>query len=711
MDRHDKMLLAAAVSAALLAGTAQAQNAAGVDTSDWKCEDCPFQQDYEAVAKAGVKYVDEDSAKFGEYNGLDRKGAHLDLNARGGSRTGKGTYYRYDLKDLGLDTREAKLVVGREGVIEGTLYYDGIPHRVWDSALTPYSRSGRDTLVLPADWVAASSTGGMTSLAGALSSMRIGTERKTLGAGLAYLVGSNVKFNAKYSHQEIEGDKIGSANFLFHALQYPEPVKAAHDQVDLDATYRWKTGYARLSWYGSSYDNSVSALTFDNPYVPAAPDSALGRKAGAPDNKAQTFALDGNFLLPVMDGVLSYRLARGSMDQTADFLPFSTSDVLNATATLPRQNLNADVSISHYRATLALRPAARVRARFGYSYDERDDGTKPLTTYWVESDSAVNGPDTALGYSYKRTRFDGFVEGNLAEWLHLGAGGDSDTMDRSNQETNHTRDNRGYLQLRMHGFGSVEVNAKYGRADHTAGNYTTISGPWPENPLLRKYNQADRSSDFAEMRVGWAPWKLAIALEGSYSFDDYRHSVYGLTSGRDYRYAGTVTLPVAEKASVYVSGSYQNIATEQAGEQVFTNSALPWAVSHEDEFKTAGAGITWKKLAGKFNVTLDYTYATSDGAITSAISYPPSASGSFPALKSELNSVRLSASYKVNDRLNVGAAWAWEDYTSSNWQIAGLAPATLPGLLSMGVNPYKYTVNVIGVSFSYRVGKTVMDYE
>ena len=73
--------------------------------------------------------------------------------------------------------------------------------------------------------------------------------------------------------------------------------------------------------------------------------------------------------------------------------------------------------------------------------------------------------------------------------------------------------------------------------------------------------------------------------------------------------------------------------------------------------------------------------------------------------------MRLSASYKVNDRLNVGAAWAWEDYTSSNWQIAGLAPATLPGLLSMGVNPYKYTVNVIGVSFSYRVGKTVMDYE
>jgi hypothetical protein len=36
-------------------------------------------------------------------------------------------------------------------------------------------------------------------------------------------------------------------------------------------------------------------------------------------------------------------------------------------------------------------------------------------------------------------------------------------------------------------------------------------------------------------------------------------------------------------------------------------------------------------------------------------------------------------------------------------------PATLSNLLSMSPDPYKYSVNVIGVSFSYRFGSSVND--
>ena len=79
MMRNDKLMLVAAVGTALMAATARADNAAGVDTSDWACESCPFQKDYEARATLGVLYVDEDSAKFGEYNGLDEKGAYAEL--------------------------------------------------------------------------------------------------------------------------------------------------------------------------------------------------------------------------------------------------------------------------------------------------------------------------------------------------------------------------------------------------------------------------------------------------------------------------------------------------------------------------------------------------------------------------------------------------------------------------------------------------------
>jgi len=710
MMRNDKLMLVAAVGTALMAATARADNAAGVDTSDWACESCPFQKDYEAGATLGVLYVDEDSAKFGEYNGLDEKGAYAEVSARGGSRSESGTYYRYDLRDLGLDTREAKFVAGREGVIEGTLYYDELPHRVWDTAVTPYARSGKDTLVLPGDWVRSSSTAGMTALAESLSPVEIGTDRTTIGAGLAYLLGSNLKFSADYSRQEIEGSKLASANFLFLSLQYPEPIDAAHDQVEFGATYRWKGGFVKLSWYGSSYDNSVSALTFDNPYLPAAADTVQGRKAGAPDNKAQTLALDGNFLLPWWNAALSYRLAEGTMDQTEDFLPFSTSAALDATAVLPRQDLGGDVSTSHYRATLSVKPHSRLRAHVGYRYDERDDGTADFaTTGYVESDSAIGGPAGRRRYGYERTRVDGYGEARLFDWLSVGAGAESDKLDRRNQATDQTKEERSYVEVRVRPWGSLELNGRYGNANIKAGDYSVISGPLPENPLLRKFNQTARDSDFAELRLGWSPWKLAIAMEGSYAFDAYRQSPLGLLLGRDYRYAGTVSMPVGEKASVYVSGSYQNIATEQAGEEVFPASSRPWQVNHEDEFTTAGGGVVWKKVAGKVDMAIDYTYAKSQGAIDTAVSYPPAAAGPFPQLQTQLNSVRLSASYEVNERLRVGATWTWEDYESSDWQIAGVEPATLSNLLSMSPDPYKYSVNVIGVSFSYRFGSSVND--
>jgi len=111
--RNRNLILSLAVAGALATATARAENAAGVDTSEWKCESCPFVQEYEADVDAGVLYVDEDSAKFGEYNGLNEKGAYADIGARGGSRSEAGNYYDYSLEGLGVDP-EAEVVFGKE---------------------------------------------------------------------------------------------------------------------------------------------------------------------------------------------------------------------------------------------------------------------------------------------------------------------------------------------------------------------------------------------------------------------------------------------------------------------------------------------------------------------------------------------------------------------------------------------------------------------
>ena len=58
-SKNMNLTLAAAV-ALVLGGPAVAQ-----DTSQWKCEKCPFQVEYEASADVGGAYVSDDSARFG----------------------------------------------------------------------------------------------------------------------------------------------------------------------------------------------------------------------------------------------------------------------------------------------------------------------------------------------------------------------------------------------------------------------------------------------------------------------------------------------------------------------------------------------------------------------------------------------------------------------------------------------------------------------
>ena len=72
--------LLAALGALGVATAASAQ----ADTSQWKCASCPYPKGTSGSVDAGVGYVTDSSEKFGDYTGLDKKGAFLEL---GGTAT------------------------------------------------------------------------------------------------------------------------------------------------------------------------------------------------------------------------------------------------------------------------------------------------------------------------------------------------------------------------------------------------------------------------------------------------------------------------------------------------------------------------------------------------------------------------------------------------------------------------------------------------
>ena len=106
MDATMKTFSSLMQLAALGALSAAATSALAVDTSQWKCESCPFEKaGRSGSVQAGAIGVSDDSQKFGDFTGLNKKGAYLDLSGEARYRSDNGVYGRLEANNLGLDTR------------------------------------------------------------------------------------------------------------------------------------------------------------------------------------------------------------------------------------------------------------------------------------------------------------------------------------------------------------------------------------------------------------------------------------------------------------------------------------------------------------------------------------------------------------------------------------------------------------------------------
>src|SRR5580700_663592 len=103
--RSHRAWLAVGITTAF-AATGASADPPSVDTSDWKCTQCPFLQGYTADMEAGVIGTSGANATFGRYTGIDHGGAYADAAASGQYRSTDGSYANYDLERLGLASRE-----------------------------------------------------------------------------------------------------------------------------------------------------------------------------------------------------------------------------------------------------------------------------------------------------------------------------------------------------------------------------------------------------------------------------------------------------------------------------------------------------------------------------------------------------------------------------------------------------------------------------
>ena len=691
-----------AMLSTLSAAAAAAEGAAGAgqaapDTRKWQCKLCPIEKGLNGTVEAGGAYVSDSSSKFGEYNGLNQQGGYFlgDFSAR--YRGEDAAYWNIDGANLGLDTRSLNVEGGRQGTYKLLLNYQELRHFISDSAQTPFIGSGGSSLTLPAGYPAATTTA--MPLSTTLRQVDLDLKRKELGAGVSWIPARAWETNVSYRHQTREGTLGTAGAFFVTASQLVKPVDYVTDQIDASASFTDNRFQAKLAYYGSNFTNNDPSLTWQNPFtIPAFPAAVEGQLALPPDNQFHQVAANlGYQLAERTRATADIAVGRGTQNQ--QFLAPTLNGTL-AVPALPRTSL--DGRVDTINANLAVNSAVtdRLRLKAAYIYNDRDNQTPQSTYSWVTTDMFVAPSQrTNLPYSFTQDKAQLRADYKVAERTTTSAGYDYDSVKRTFQEVNKASENTFWGKLASRYLDWVDLTLKYAYSDRNYSSYQPVPEITPpENPLLRKYNMADRTRNSGELRASFAATDtISIGLQFDASKDDYSKSEIGLTSAKEYNFGGDITWMLSGETSLHLFANRQEIKSEQSGSQTY--STPDWAGENKDTINFAGAGVKHIVIKDKLDVGVDYTVTRSKGAISVSTAANEPA---FPDLSTRRDSVKLYANYHLKDNVTLRAGYWYERYSSDSWALDGVTPCTISNVLTFGQQSPQYHVHVIAMSVRYK---------
>jgi MtrB/PioB family decaheme-associated outer membrane protein len=401
--------------------------------------------------EVGGAYVNKDSAKFGEYNGLDQKGGYFlgGFDVKGGGTYDSDSALRFRItgRDLGLDTRNLGAEFGEQGKFRITFGFDEIVKNRSDSFQTPYGGAGTANQSLPANWatnfrnctvsgrggvvgaqvgnagcgnyyVNQSTAGGNSTAtpagnAGALTPAEISdfynynlsTQRKKYDFGASYIFNSQWQVSASARHETKDGAQaigqpIGSATASQVTLA--QPISYTTNQYEMKLDWKGDRAYAQAAYYASIFQNGIQAVTYQDPYfssftpsITAAglvnfPFPDAGRFSSAPNNQLHQIKLSGGYdFTKTMKLVGDYAYSRNTQDQ--GFMPYATG--LWENVVRPANSLDGNVVQQAFNLRLTEKLFKTLKLGAAYKYDHRDDRT-PGTNGWRFTEGDLQTPFT-----------------------------------------------------------------------------------------------------------------------------------------------------------------------------------------------------------------------------------------------------------------------------------------------------------------------------
>jgi len=395
----------------------------------------------------GVTDTSRNSAKFGEYNGLDKKGADLigNINLRGGdsynSFKGGDGLERWEIKGTDLNTTSGEISgsVSKQGQWSIGIGYDELRHNITDSYQTPFLGSmGGNNFTLPSTFGVINTTSNLTPARGSNSltplqlasfnTQDVHTDRHNSSFNAKYNIDPSWDVKFDFNHLDQSGAKLmgvagDQANGpviagITWAGQTPivimNPTNYTTDSFNFGLN--WKGEKARLSagYYGSFFRDGYNSVSFNNPFVKGA--IVAGTNS---TGTAQAFPTDTMSTMPSNDfnqlnlaGGYDFTQATKLVGGLSYGRNTQNDDYSNSGLTplgVPQNSLNGLVVTTHADMRLTNQTSQDLVLSGGLKYNERDNQT-PSNSYQFntinEAAGSTVGTSVNAPMSNRKTQID-----------------------------------------------------------------------------------------------------------------------------------------------------------------------------------------------------------------------------------------------------------------------------------------------------------------
>jgi MtrB/PioB family decaheme-associated outer membrane protein len=462
-------------------------------------------------------------------------------------------------------------------------------------------------------------------------------------------------------------------------------------------TARWQ---ATLAYQLSAFKNGNQALNWANPFNPVVPGATQGQLALAPDNQFHQITGSASYqITPTLRASTDISWGQGRQDES--FLPATANTVLlPLVPALPASSLDGEVNTFNFNAKLTATPMPGLRLNALYARDMRDNETEVRAYPQVATDIFL---DTALRsntpYDLTQDRISLNADYRGLEGWKLNGGYDWDSRQRNYSEVVTTRENTvwGRATVQVLEPMSLSLDLAYGDRSHsTYGTSVWVSSP--QNPLMRKVNLAARERSSAGLRADWVIGDaVTLGLGANWANDDYDETVIGLNEAESRGVAGDISVRVSDETSLHAFAQGEQIESRQTGSQSY--GAPDWTGNVKDRLRVVGFGIKHAAIPDKLELGADLSFSrsTSDTSVQTVMAEPP-----FARAETSLDTVKLYASYRLNESLWLNGSYWFEQYESSDWRLDTVQPGNVYNLLAFGNLAPQYRVNVFRVSVRYQ---------